>query len=219
MKNLSFRSDVPQGIMLQLRWSKNIREERHAPTQVIFGSMDPQMCALLHLAVHCEQTFKRTVTGQESFLFGCGGKNLDNQARAIIAKALQLGEFETCADGALGTHSIRKGASTYAARVRAGEDDITNRGRWRTTTIVKRYISVDLPVPDAKMAVLLAGPRGACAYKVKSSVAEIASDEFILRDVAPAMAAVFWGEDGVGPGTRAALGVRGYALARPSCAA
>ena len=76
VKNLSFRSDVPQGIMLQLRWSKNIREERHAPTQVIFGSMDPQMCALLHLAVHCEQTFERTVTGQELFLFGCGGKIL-----------------------------------------------------------------------------------------------------------------------------------------------
>ena len=147
------------------------------------------MCALLHLAVYCELTFGPTTTGQDSFVFGTG-KNLDNHAYHIISKALALGEFEGSVNGCLGTHSIRKGASTYAAKSGAGKDDITNRGRWRTTTIVNRYISVDLPVPDAKMAVLLAGPKGACAYKVKESAKEFVTDEFIVRDVAPTISAV-----------------------------
>ena len=37
------------------------------------------------------------------------GTNIDLQARAIISKALQLGEFKSMEEGQLGTHLIRKG--------------------------------------------------------------------------------------------------------------
>jgi hypothetical protein len=37
-----------------MRWSKNIRDEREVPTQIIFGFMDPLVCPLLNLASFLE---------------------------------------------------------------------------------------------------------------------------------------------------------------------
>lgn len=36
----------PMTLLCRMRWSKNIAEERDAPEQIVFGSMDPRMCVL-----------------------------------------------------------------------------------------------------------------------------------------------------------------------------
>lgn len=43
-------------LLIQMRWSKNIREERDAPKKIILGNMEPKMCALFNLAVYIELT-------------------------------------------------------------------------------------------------------------------------------------------------------------------
>ena len=53
----------------------------------------------------------------------------------------------------VGTHSIRKFASTYARRSGYTRDDINVRGRWkRFKKMVDIYINPDIPYPDTKTA-------------------------------------------------------------------
>ena len=40
----------------QVRWSKNVMEERDCPDQVLVGAMDPLFCTLLLLGAHLEMT-------------------------------------------------------------------------------------------------------------------------------------------------------------------
>ena len=65
---------------------------------------------------------------------------------------------------------------------------------------MNRYISVTLPVPDAKASVVLAGPKGACIYKIKDESKELVSDKFILQHVLPGIEKV------MGPGLALFLG-------------
>ena len=160
-----------------------------APRQIVFASGNKVMCALLHTAAYLEHTLQPSVAHGRTFIFG-DGRLMDTRARAIISRAIDLGEFVTTAEGSLGTHSIRKGASTLCARNGASKDEIMNRGRWRHSTIVDRYISVTLPVPDAKMSVLLTGPRGAITYKVKEEFLETVTEDWIRSTVTPSITAV-----------------------------
>ena len=51
---LLFNSREPSTLNIKMNWSKNIREERDCPTQVLFGAMDPLVCPLLNLATWLE---------------------------------------------------------------------------------------------------------------------------------------------------------------------
>jgi len=51
---LMFNSREPSTLNIKMNWSKNIREERDCPTQVLFGAMDPLVCPLLNLATWLE---------------------------------------------------------------------------------------------------------------------------------------------------------------------
>ena len=44
----------PSTLNVKMNWSKNIREEREAPTQILFGLMDPIVCPLLNIAMWLE---------------------------------------------------------------------------------------------------------------------------------------------------------------------
>eukprot|EP00644_Phytophthora_capsici_P010217 jgi/Phyca11/9792/fgenesh1_pm.PHYCAscaffold_41_\ len=46
--------ELKKSVLRQIRWSKNISEERDAPEQIVFGSMDSRLCPLLNLAIHIE---------------------------------------------------------------------------------------------------------------------------------------------------------------------
>ena len=199
VSNIGFDEDAPQGIVVQLSWSKNIREERSPPSQIVFGSGDEHLCTLIHLATHLESSMDPAVTTEDSFVYGMG-VNLDNQSRFIIKRAIELGEFAHTPEGRLGTHSICKGAGTYCARLGASKNDIERRGRWRNTKQVDTYISIHLPVPDAIISTKLSGPKGAVSYKVKEEVSGVVTNAFILSDVVPSIAQIF------GPGVGLVLG-------------
>ena len=111
--NFSFSNDQPQTIRCRLTWSKNISEERKAPQQMLIGSMESKICVLQALASYLEQQFEATASTRESFIFGTG--NDSNQfARAALTKIFALDAFASSDKGSLDTHSISKGAATYA---------------------------------------------------------------------------------------------------------
>ena len=79
--------------------------------------------------------------------------------------------FEEMRRGLLGTHSIRKGAASYAARFGVCKDWISTRGRWRgKKQQVDTYIEMLLPYPDAHVASVLTDPRGPCKYAIKGGI-------------------------------------------------
>ena len=52
---LLFNSCEPSTLNIKMNWSKNIREERDCPTQILFGAMDPLVCPLLNLVAWLER--------------------------------------------------------------------------------------------------------------------------------------------------------------------
>ncbi|KAF0729199.1 hypothetical protein Ae201684P_010620 [Aphanomyces euteiches] len=54
--DLSYNPSHPSTLLCQMRWSKNITEEREAPRQIILASIDDRICPLLNLAVFIEYT-------------------------------------------------------------------------------------------------------------------------------------------------------------------
>ncbi|KAG3062624.1 hypothetical protein PC122_g19201 [Phytophthora cactorum] len=69
-----------------MRWSKNIQEERDAPEQIVAGSMDPKMRAILNLAVYIESP--TNVTSSE-VLYG-NLKNGDRAVRRFLADMVRI---------------------------------------------------------------------------------------------------------------------------------
>ncbi len=155
-------SDV---LLVQMRWSKNICEERDSPVQMLFGSMDPLICPILNLGVFLE------VGGGDnnsSKLFGgCSNQSVS----FILDKIFKSDLFIRSKAGPLGTHSIRKGAATYASQNGLMKDWVSTRGRWKgKKRQVDNYIDIDLPYLDATCAEILCGELGACKYVVRDGL-------------------------------------------------
>ena len=79
-------------------------------------------------------------------------------------------EFQRQAEDPIGTHSLRKYPSTRARRCGCSKDDVDNRVRWRKLRVQDRYVSINLPYPDAKVAAALC-VGGPCRYALKQEVA------------------------------------------------
>ncbi len=104
---LSFNPRYPYTLLCKMCWSKNIREERESPTQIIVPSMDPLICPLLNLAV-----FLELQAPSGTHLIG----DRSNRSVANILDNIFSSDFFTATrHGNLGSHSIRKGAATYAS--------------------------------------------------------------------------------------------------------
>jgi hypothetical protein len=74
-----------------------------------------------------------------------------------LDKFFASNRFQAVRAGKLGTHSLRKGPSTYASWFGLLREWISLRGRWRSSKKqVDVYIDVDMPYPDAKNASILA---------------------------------------------------------------
>ena len=52
--SLLFNPREPSTLNVKMTWSKNIWEEQEAPTQILFGAMDPIVCPFLNLAAWLE---------------------------------------------------------------------------------------------------------------------------------------------------------------------
>ena len=183
---LLFNPREPLTLNIKLNWSKNIREERDFPTQIVFGEMDLLVCPLLNLAAWLE--------GGDTHGLLLFGSHQTNRAVSILLNKIFSSEIFLWvrAVGLLGTHSIRKGAASYAARCGMTRDWICCCGRWRMKKQqVDTYIEMTLPYPDARIASVCTGPQGPCKYAIKGGNA--ISDN-ITESLVPNIHATFGGE-------------------------
>jgi len=140
-------------LQVKMCWSKNIREERESPDQILIGANDPMYCVLLSLAIYLEVWFG---AGEEhnQFLFGKGDtakKNLRLMSKAF-RDTWKRPDFVKVKPGLLGTHSLRKFPCTMARNAGCSKDETDHRGRWRKRRVSDRYVDINLPYPDAKVA-------------------------------------------------------------------
>ncbi|ETP47971.1 hypothetical protein F442_06230 [Phytophthora nicotianae P10297] len=171
----------PSTLLCQMRWSKNIHEERDAPEQIVLGSMDPKMCALLNLAVYIETS---TNVSNSEFIYG-HPKDGNRVVRRFLGDIITNTAFKNMKTGKLGTHSFRKGAATYASRCGMSKVFVNRRGRWRTRKgVVDVYIDNTQPYPDACTAAALAGPLGPCFYVRKHGI-DCVSPTLLVDQIAP----------------------------------
>ena len=98
-----------------------------------------------------------------------GGKKSKEIVSGAYTKIFRMDEFaggvgDGSTVGKLGSHSIRKFASTHVHRSGINKDDKDIRGRWKLAKRVSDvYDDVELPFPDAKVAdkLCIGGP---CYY-------------------------------------------------------
>ena len=161
--NIKSHLDYDFCLLGQIRWSKNVSEERDAPNKIIFGAMDTRYCVLLALAMHLEVWFASPEgsTPVNDFIFGIGGEDKDkgpartkttiyNCLRNYVFKHEDFRHDEVA--GPLGTHSFRKLPASLARKKGCSRDDVDSRGRWRKVRVSDSYIDVTLPYNDAKVA-------------------------------------------------------------------
>ena len=167
------------GVLLaKLRWSKNVRDERDCPNQVLFGAYNPAFCVILALAIRLEY-FLGTEEGRDSpFVFmkkipeevstEATGNDIAlqkylNKVKTNVRNKLNQLVFKSPnwvqqREGKLGTHSWKKAPMTYAMRRGdVSKDNCDVRGRFkndsnRRARVSDRYIDVMQPWPDAKVA-------------------------------------------------------------------
>ena len=195
VESIVLQPGLPGVLFANIRWSKNVHEERDSPTQCLFASMDPRLCCNIAFASHAKYFFSGHATTTPSTpIFGYGKPSDDSWAQTVLRKIIASENFvpDSRVSGILGTHGIRKGASTYIAKKGISREYVKLRGRWAMRTgVVDKYVGIDLPVPDAKAAFALAGPNGPCRYAVKDEVATEVTEEFLLAVVVPNIARVF----------------------------
>lgn len=184
LKFADFASNVefPSTLICQMRWSKNITEERDAPEQIVFGSMDPRVCPLLNLALYIATSIN---VANSEFVYG-NPSDGDRVVRRFLQDVFSNSAFDKFKGGNLGTHSFRKGAATYGTRSGLSKDYVNRRGRWRVRkAAVDIYIDNRQPYPDACAASTLTGPLGPCFYVLKAGLGCV-TPTFLLN-IAPSI--------------------------------
>jgi len=149
-------------LQTKVAWSKNVHEERECPDQIILGANDPDFCPLIGLAGWLESRVEEN-WGNTRYLFG-DHPDEDEPMRMNanyannLNKVWKKNEFKELAAevrGEIGTHSIRKFASTWAAEHGCTANEVEIRGRWkggRNGRIVNLYINVQQLPTDGKVA-------------------------------------------------------------------
>jgi hypothetical protein len=167
--DLKTNPEFPFTLLCRMCWSKNVQEERDAPDQILIGSMDRRYCVLLALGIYLEVWNEAGDGLVNPYLLGNTGNPETTKARIyeILKSVWDSNEFDRAAEGPIGTHSLRKFPSTQARRNGCSRDDVDSRGRWRKRRMVDRYIDVNLPYPDAKVAATLC-IGGPCKYALKA---------------------------------------------------
>jgi len=179
-------------LQTQVAWSKNVREERDCPPQIILGANDPDFCCLLSLAGYLESRFEDN-WGNGRFLFG--ESNLDDEpfrTNSNYGNALKAQwskeEFKLLmaqVRGSVGTHSIRKFGSTWASEHGCVHQEVETRGRWKggkSGRTVNLYISVKQLPTDGKVASILCVGQPV-KYKLKSGSG--VTRDWLLTHVVP----------------------------------
>jgi hypothetical protein len=175
----------------QVILDQNVQDKRVAPWQIVHGSMNPVFCVLISLELWLELNLQNNPAAAAStFVFAfteeitipSGGQKAKDVAQTIFGQRIfRRQEFQAL--GLLGSHSIRKFASTH---VRYSKDDKDTRGRWKGKGRVSDcYDDVELSYPDCKVAekLCMGGP---CYYLINTSICSATVlSTFILTKVVP----------------------------------
>jgi hypothetical protein len=191
-----------------VRWSKNVRDSRNCPDQLLLASMDYKTCIFIALALwleyflsnHPEAEFMMThavppanATKEQHERFT---KTISKTYRnRLVSVVFKDAEFKAIYKGndprPLGLHSKRKMGSTQAKRRGSPGDHVDHRGRWvakKGSRIVNSvYIDPEDMYADASVAsnLCLGGP---IKYKVKEAVATYITTEWLSHHVVPSIA-------------------------------
>ena len=185
---------------VRLAWSKNVMEERDAPWQHLFGCMDPSFCNIVNLSLWLEVFLGSNVgAGNRPHVF-CFSDDMDVERAAAKAKTTvysilkpilrEMGHEDVDLfheDGPLGSHSIRKYASTWVRSNGISKDDKDYRGRWKHRRVSDIYDDTQLDWIDAKVAQELC-IGGVCHYKV---VDDGVTGDWICQNISPNITAVY----------------------------
>ena len=211
---LSASSQFPGYLVVKMRWSKNVREERDCPYQIILGSFNSKFCVLLSLSLFLEKWIQDGEGAVSQWLFAKGTtdashrpiKDQDNEANSCksiycraLKKAFTSDSFEPNSNekGSLGSHSVKKFAISEPARTGIINDHIDYRARFKAKRMQNTYKDTQLDFPDVNCAMRLC-IGGVCLYKVKGGLG--LTDQWIANEIAPSITSVF------GPKVGAVLG-------------
>ena len=156
-EDLKPNPQFPQFTLLaRMRWSKNVMEERDAPDQLLLGANDPKYCVLFGFALYLEVWYEQGSGLNSPYIFG--GNDNPKNTKSLVYHTLKRDVWDgrTSAEGKLGTHSFRKFPASFARRNGCSKDDVDSRGCWRKRRVSDRYVEVNIPYPDAKVAAVLA---------------------------------------------------------------
>jgi hypothetical protein len=185
----------------KLNWSKNVLEERDAPWQTILAANNPLYDTHLSLGVWLESFLEDSpvaeltpyvFTFSDDIVIPTGGRKSKNLVSAFYTNEIfNRIQFQ----GALGSHSFRKYASTDSRNKGASKDERDLRGRWKSSArIADVYDDIELPYPDAKVAAMLC-PGGPIKYKIRDD--SNVTEEFITNYVVPNTTARLGNEAGL----------------------
>jgi hypothetical protein len=197
--NLKASGEFEDYLTCRMRWSKNVNTDRDCPEQILIGSMDAETCVLLNLALFLETWIGEGEGHLSQWLFADGSTTHSSpiaeqnkeatRAKTIysrrITAALRNVAFEKHqAEGRLGSHSIRKLATTYSRNAGAQTSDINYRARWKdkSNRMQDRYTDIQLSWPDVFTATKLCVD-GPCKYKMREDAG--VSDEWLATNVTP----------------------------------
>ena len=177
-------------LLARLCWSKNVREERDAPDQILIGAMHRNYCVLTSLATWLEYWIGSGNGVNKEFVFGVSGLEdpviIKERATNGLKRIINDEEFvRTFLESKRGTHSIRKFATSRGRKNGCSRDETDWRARWKKTKHMQDgYAEVTVPWPDAKVAAALCkgGPVHYCV-KERSST----SEQWIIDHVVPAI--------------------------------
>ena len=202
---LKASTEFPGYLTAKIRWSKNVGEESACPEQILLPSMDTRTCCYLSLALWLEYWIQYGEGTISQWLFVDGISNSsestfdeqDKEAvrgkelyRAAIKRALATTAFKSTntVEGNLGSHSIRKLATSEVRRRGVPKDDIDYRARWKVARMQDRYTDIQLNWPDINAASSLC-LGGVCIYKVKQDAG--ITDDWIATNCAIGITSVF----------------------------
>ena len=159
----------------KLSWSKNVHEERDAPWQHLFGAIDWIFCVLLNVGLWLEVFHHAKPDARlRPFIFGftdeMDPEEAGKKAKRFVYRMLrpifnQMGINLDHLRGLVGSHSIRKLASSWVRGNGISLDDKDYRGRWKRKRVSNVYDDIQLDFVDAKVASVLC-PKGVANYVV-----------------------------------------------------
>jgi hypothetical protein len=188
----------------KIRWSKNVGEESACPEQILIASMNSRTCVYLSLALWLEYWIQYGEGTLSQWLFVDGIATTESSfheqdKEACLGKGKYRGAIKRIVDcdafkstntvpGLLGSHSIRKLATSEVRRRGVPKDDIDYRARWKVARMQDRYTDIQLNWPDVNAASNLC-LGGACTYKVKREAG--ITDDWVASNCAVGITSVF----------------------------